>query len=812
MGNKSPQPRGLGPLGHTLLLGFCFFTLSLPTLWAQPLQQAPKEASQSLQEPRNQSFPGVAEIVPRAEEMARKAQETKEQLEAKLRTGEFEKAMTEAEARLKDLAARLREMGDPIQWDFQKLQDARTPLESERRALDAQLGSISARLQELEVLRREWEEQLSFWKEWKKSLAAGKEDLPAEVFSKAEQTAKGVVQEISKGASTLLALQERISRIKEENRGLAAPIEATFNRMRGETFRRTEPAFFTRGFLEHLRSSPWPGLQAGLRGALLGIGESLKREEGVILLQIALLLVLGALGSWQKARGEKRGSPELLWGRPWVLAVFLVGIFSSVFLRDTTGPLRVLSRCTFLFSVVILWAAQDKARAARGLLLALAGAVSCLDVLKTIGLPTGWYRLCLALISLLGVFWVASGKYKEQAVSKTLRLGAVVLAVVFLGQAAGYANLSDRLFFAFSWSVILILTGSLLVRMACTGVARAMALPQVRGHQLVERLGSPLQSRICKLMAGLIWVVILVRLFPVWGIYPSAAETWNSLWSLEVGLGEIRISLGLLFLALAALYASLGLSWLLNGLLEARVFTSLEVDPGARHAVGRLIHYFLVLVGLLVALNLVGIRLESFLVLGGALGVGIGFGLQHVANNFISGLILLFERPVKVGDTVVVDKEWGRVKRIGLRSTIIETFDRSELIVPNSHLVSNTVTNWTLSNPMARVRLQVGVAYGTDLGLALKLLREAAENNPRVLRDPPPAVYFSRFGDSAVELELHAWVADVKERLLAQSEIGLEIQRLFGEAGVEIPFPQRDVHIRSCPQGLQKTADSALPK
>lgn len=802
MTKQCPRQKGLRGFCR-VLFGVLWFSLwSLQPLWAQPrpIAQAPaRETTQALQESRPQAFPGMAELVPKAEELARKAQETKELLEAKLKIKEFEKSINEAEARLKELVARLRGMGDPLQWDFQRLQDARTALEGERRALDAQLGSISGRLQELEALRRDWEEQLSFWTEWRKSLLATKTELPAEVFSKTEQIAKGVVQDISKGASSLLSLQERISRLQEENRRIGAPIEATFNRMRGETFRRTEPAFPSKGFLEHLRSSPWSALEAGLRAAVLGLGDSLKREEGVILLQVMLFLVLGGLGTWQKARGKSQEGFSVLWSHPWEMALFLVGVFSSLFLRDTTGPFRVLSRGAFAFSVVLLWAAQDKAMAARGVLLALAGAVTCLDILKTVGFPIGWYRFCLGLVCLAGLFWIASGRHRGRLPAKTARLGGTVLCVVFLAQAGGYANLSDRLFFASCWSVILVLCGFLLVRMACAGVVGFMALPQVKAQLLVERLGSSLQSRLCRVMAALVWVAILVRLFPVWGIYASASETWSALWGLEMGFGDIRISLGLLFLALVALYASFGLSWFLNALLEARVFPSQEVDPGARHAVGRLIHYFLVLVGFLVAMNLVGIKLESFLVLGGALGVGIGFGLQHVANNFISGLILLFERPVKVGDTVVVDKEWGRVKRIGLRSTIVETFDRSELIVPNSHLVSNTVTNWTLSNPMARLKIQVGVAYGTDIPSALELLRQAAGSNPRVLKDPAPTALFSRFGESALELELHAWVADVRERLLAQSEIGLEIQRLLAQAGVEIPFPQRDVHIRYRP-------------
>ncbi len=811
MSKKSLFRKKLKQWSRGLLGALCFLPLSLQLLWAQPphLSQSPaRETLQAPQDSRPQPFPGVGEMVPRAEELARKAQEAREQVEAKLRTKELEKSISESEARLKDLAARLKEMGDPLQWDFQRLQDARTPLESERRALDTQLGSISTRLQELEAMRREWEEQLSFWTDWKKSLLASKIEFPTEVFSKAEQTTKGVIQEITKAASMLVILQERISRLKEENRKVAAPIEATFNRMRGETFRRTEPAFPTRGFLEHLKSSPWPALEAGLRAAMLGAEESLKREEGLILLQITLFLVFGVLGTWQKTRWKSKSSLPALLIHPWFLALFLVGVISSLFLRDTTGPFKVISRCAFLFSVVILWAARDGAKPARGILLALAGAMTCLDLLKSVGLPTGWYRLFLALFSLAGVFFLASRKQGQPGLSRAARLGAVVLMVVFLAQSGGYANLSDRLFFAFSWSMILILSGSLVVRMACAGVATVMGFPQVGEHKLVKKLGSSLQSRLCRVIAFVVWLAVLVRLFPVWGVYASAAETWSALWSLDIGFGEVRFNLGLLFLAFAALYLSLGLSWFLNAMLEAQVFPRQEVDPGARHAVGRLIHYFLVVVGFLVAMNLMGIRLESFLVLGGALGVGIGFGLQHVANNFISGLILLFERPVKVGDTVVVDKEWGQVKRIGLRSTIIETFDRSELIVPNSHLVSNTLTNWTLSNPMARLKIQVGVAYGTNIPSALELLRKAAESNPRVLKEPAPAAFFSRFADSAVELELHAWVADVKERLLAQSEIGLEIQRLLTEAGVEIPFPQRDVHIRSClPKESQKSVD-----
>jgi small-conductance mechanosensitive channel len=216
----------------------------------------------------------------------------------------------------------------------------------------------------------------------------------------------------------------------------------------------------------------------------------------------------------------------------------------------------------------------------------------------------------------------------------------------------------------------------------------------------------------------------------------------------------------------------------------------------------------------MMAISLIGLNLTSLAFLTGALGIGVGFGLQNIVNNFVSGLMLLFERPFKVGDMVVVDNETGTVKKIGLRSTVIETFDRSELIVPNSLFISGKVTNWTRSNQIARVRITVGVAYGSDIERVLSLLKEAAETDHRVLSNPEPNPLFLRFGDSALEFELHSWITDVKDMLSVRSALCQAIAGRFQAAGIEIPFPQRDLHLRSIDDtvlerafGLQKKSD-----
>ena len=186
----------------------------------------------------------------------------------------------------------------------------------------------------------------------------------------------------------------------------------------------------------------------------------------------------------------------------------------------------------------------------------------------------------------------------------------------------------------------------------------------------------------------------------------------------------------------------------------------------------------------------------------GAFGVGIGFGLQDIVNNFLSGLILLFERPIKVGDGVLIDGEYGTVTHIGLRSTVVENLNQAELIVPNSQIISQKVTNWTLSSRRVRLVAEVGVAYGSDLEKVLRILSEVAQQHPEVLDEPKPMPLFIQFGASSLDFELRVWIANVDNRPRIQNELLLEIDRRFREEQVEIPFPQHDLHLRSVAPGV----------
>jgi small-conductance mechanosensitive channel len=201
-----------------------------------------------------------------------------------------------------------------------------------------------------------------------------------------------------------------------------------------------------------------------------------------------------------------------------------------------------------------------------------------------------------------------------------------------------------------------------------------------------------------------------------------------------------------------------------------------------------------------------GLDLSNLALIAGALSVGIGFGLQNVVNNFVSGLILLVERPIKVGDWVLVGGHEGFVKQIKVRATEIETFQRASVIIPNSEFISNAVTNLTHKDSFGRVDVSIGVAYGSDVNQVMEVLKKCLRENSSILEFPEPFVLFQGFGDSSLDFETRAYIPEVSRIFRVSSEVRVAIYTALAEAGIEIPFPQRDVHIKSLPKGLRNEA------
>ncbi len=319
-------------------------------------------------------------------------------------------------------------------------------------------------------------------------------------------------------------------------------------------------------------------------------------------------------------------------------------------------------------------------------------------------------------------------------------------------------------------------------------------------YVLILRLGGAAEAEAGKLVSALVSLALYLAAVPalalVWGARSTdLLEIWQRL-SEGFTVGQTRITPADFFTFLFVFLIGYTLTRLFQGVLRNSVLPNTRLDQGAQSAIITGTGYLGLFLSALIAISATGLDLSNLAIVAGALSVGIGFGLQAIVSNFVSGIILLIERPIKEGDWIEVGGVSGYVKRIAVRATQIDTFDRATVILPNSELISGTVINWTLRSPIGRLKVPVGVAYGTDVEKLKKILLEIARAHPMALRRPAPQVLFLGFGDSALNFELRLFLRDVNYMLSTKSDLNFAIYRRLAEEGIEIPFPQRDVHLR----------------
>lgn len=290
-------------------------------------------------------------------------------------------------------------------------------------------------------------------------------------------------------------------------------------------------------------------------------------------------------------------------------------------------------------------------------------------------------------------------------------------------------------------------------------------------------------------------------------ISPKEIFDWlKTTWNFELfHLGDSQFTTRTFLLLIFSLFLLFYISSKIRKILVHKVFPRYHLDIGVSQSIATIVRYLLIVIGLIIIFQTTGIDLSAIGLLVGALGVGIGFGLQSITNNFISGLIILFERPIKVGDRIEIDDLAGNIVDISARATTIITNDNIAVIVPNSDFINTRVINWSHNNRRIRLNFPVGVSYNEDPEKIRKLLTEVANANPGILSSPEPYILFEGFGDSSLDFKMLVWTTEYIDRpKILRSELYYEIFAKFKEHNVEIPFPQQDIHLKS---GFEKLID-----
>ncbi|WP_152286597.1 mechanosensitive ion channel family protein [Flavicella marina] len=440
------------------------------------------------------------------------------------------------------------------------------------------------------------------------------------------------------------------------------------------------------------------------------------------------------------------------------------------------------------------------------------------DLSKTyLWLTIGQYKFYLLLMSIFVIVATLSVKPDKETLRK-MKIGYfsrnlqkiaptlyVLGGIAIISNVLGYTNLTETTLkicvgsgvITMLFYYILLIINSISVVIIHRHFTRKLGY-DVKVKKQVQRKA----TRIIRVIMILFGTSIFLKLIDV---LSPIVDYFTSVFSEPYKIGEITFTIGAILsfiLILSGSYVATKLISFTFGESD-KLFNVIKLPKGVPAAISLVVRYFIFGFGIMLSLSALGVDLSKFNLMAGALGLGIGFGLQTVISNFVSGLILVFERPILTGDTVEVDSLLGTVNRIGVRSSSITTFDGAEVIVPNNNLISNNLINWTLSNSIKRLEINIGSTYEADPNLVIKLLGEAAKESDKVLLSPAPLPLLNDFGESSMNYKLRFWVHN-ENGLSARSDVSIAIYNKFKENGIEIPYPHQDVYVKDLPKNKDK--------
>ncbi len=550
-----------------------------------------------------------------------------------------------------------------------------------------------------------------------------------------------------------------------------------------------------------------PSRGSGLHGAFL------------IVVALAFLLARRKLDQWTKS-GSSVSPGLLVFERPFSAALVAVLVLVTSPFIQISLPVRQL--LTIIALVPML---RITRRVVSPSVAALSYAVCVLFTLDTVRQAYAGIQVIGQVILVIETFAAIIALFRmrrhyrqllaERAESSRLMLLRsarfillTVLFVALVAATAGYLRLARLLTPGIFVGGVLALAALSYLRIVGGVVAMAFRLWPLRSLRMVEHHRDFLARKIYR---WLVWGAVLGwstrylsylgLLDPTWSLVQAALVA-------KLQRGTISISLGNILEFLLAVTAAYLLSRFLRFVLQEDFYPRINLAPGLSYAVSSLLNYIIIALGFVAGLGVLGVDFTKVSVLAGAFGVGIGFGLQSIVNNFVSGLILLFERPIHVGDAIQINNLQGRVRRIGIRASVLRTLQGAEIIVPNAQLITEQVTNWTLSDQLRRVELPVGVNYGAQPKKVIELLEGVARAHPDVLQDPAPRCLFMSYGDSSINFELRVWSEYTKSQQV-HSDLSVAVYDAVNAAGMSFPFPQREVRLLSNGEGAPAVLSSS---
>jgi len=780
-----------------------------PSVWSQ---DAPSEPPTPTPTPAPTPIP--------AAEVPAQTGITKTNLDRIIARSNARESVTEIESALDDMDARLEALGEETS-ELLAAGAPRSVLEETGKKWLREDTVLAGWLETLQARSQGFDKDLEFIKEteqiWQLTLdSAADQDMPPAVRETIQDTLRAVRDtrdSVTTRRDAVLTLQTRVSSRKSSVSDGLAPIRDGMKQQSRSILAPNQPPIWRtpwnppgdEALTDRFRSSRGDDFLA-IKAYVSHRSDRVTQHLIVFLFSALTLAFLGRRAKQQATEDPSFQNMVLLLSRPIAAALLISTLIGDVIHPQAPAAARNLLSAVTLLALFRLLPPILPHHLRPGLLI-LVGLFFSESLLVLIPQEVLLYRiglLALAIATAVALEWMVRrvGDPEAAAYPRWLRASMTacrisigLMVVAALANIVGSVDLAEVLVQGVLISVyygILLWTGAQVLSGAVAALLRTSFAQRFNMVQLHSSNIQNAADNAINFVAVVMWFSYALHGF---GLWTEAVELIEKIASAEVTIFGATFQPSMIIPVLVAVWLTFKVSKFVNFVLADDVLPKLSLPRGLPNTILTVTHYLILTIGFLVIVSMLGLDLTKFTIIAGALSVGIGFGLQNVVNNFVSGLILLFERPIKEGDKVEVGSVSGVVKRIGTRASIIRTWQGAEVIVPNANLLSNELTNWTLYDMRRRADIPIGVAYGTDPETVMKVLLDLAHKHPEVIDDPAPAVQFNQFGDSSLDFELRVWTTGDFVQL--STDLRVELTRALKEHGIEIPYPQRDLHLRS---------------
>ena len=720
----------------------------------------------------------------------------------------FHDKFPELSQELNNLAQQVLTLKSEKNLNYEQLQSIESQLSNQKYRLKKIRTPLFLFIKKLSLLINSWEaekKELAAWNEKAKhdeSLHLVEKDIKS-----IQKKVGGAVELIKEKLLPALGAGKKIVDVETTLYALHDEVEKLLQKADGIRLEKTSSSIFSADFYAQLDKNLWQITLQNIT-AFIALQKKIITAHVKSLFALFLSIVFLAVIIRYSKKPIKGSAPwHSFTERPVCAAFFvvmalltLIEVFSHGVLLSPQGwesmrRITIISISIPLIRILLVATPWKKKFFCQ-----LAVVTIILLLFRLINLPLPLMYIFLYSIFLIGFFFYLWQSHKLSRKNETifgvwsLRLCSLVLLLLLILISSGFGNLALYLLDSLlstgayalgCWMFFLVTCGTF------------DALLSLTPGTIADRNSIAIIRSIVPVLITFYGLIFLVSILQVWSIYPTLDAAWDGLNALNFMIGSWDIKTEFILTAAVSVYIVVLISKTVKSILLQEVLPRQSMEKGTQISIVRLVNYFIFILGFLLVGYLLGFDLTHLTIFGGALGIGIGFGLKEIVNNIASGLILLFERPIKIGDIIELGDETGEVKKMGLRATVVKTLDSAEIVVPNADFITGQVTNWTLADRQIRIKIPVGVAYGSDIEKVFTILLSCAEANPQVLSEPKARALFLAFGDSSLDFELRVWIHDFAERRTVLSELNNDINNEFEMAGIEIPFPQRDLHLRS---------------